>query len=144
MAVLWKLLYQPLKTLMAERAQRIAQGLDYSKEMESAKNAWTQTEAQMLNRAQTETQKIITAAQARAKEIESEARADAQKQIQDLVEMGKQTILRQQKQAEEELETKITNLVSIVAEKFLEKKVTAESDEQLIKKIFKSVWTNRR
>ena len=129
---LTRLLYQPLTTAMAARAERIRTGLAQADEArKAAEEAQARTQAQ-LGEARQQAQEILRQANAAAssmrEQIVNEARTEAQK----VIERGKVEIDRERQAAVDELRRMVGDVALLAATRVVERSLDSADSRRLI------------
>lgn len=134
-----KYVWPPLMEALEKRQKEIADGLANAekakKNLELAKSGASET----IRQAKAEAQRIIEEANKQRSLILDRANEEATLEKNRIVESAKTEIEAEKNKAREELRAEVIALAVAGAEKILDKKTDAESDQQLIRKIVDSL-----
>ena len=127
-----RLLYRPLTTAMATRAENIRAGLAAAEEAsKAAQEAQARTQAQ-LEEAKAQAQEILRQAQSAAntmrEQIVQEARAEAQK----VIERGQAEINRERQAAVDELRRMVADVAIQAATRVVERSLDNQDNRRLV------------
>ncbi len=134
-AVLYLFALKPLKTLMAERENKIAGGLEDAKgNAELIKKTKEEYDGVMI-KAKTEAHDIFQEGKHEAEVKKSEMLANAKNEVEKMIESGKKTLENEKNKMVEEAKNEIVSLVVMATEKLLESRVNESYDKEVVKQI---------
>ena len=133
--VLAKFAYKPLLKAMDDRRTKIVKDMDQAdharKEAEELKAEYVT----QLKNDKKEANDIIAKANAMAQELHDEALANAQKEREELLASGRQTVEIEKKKALLDVREQIIALSTEIAGRVLQEKLTSAEDQQLVARI---------
>jgi len=136
-SVLYWFAFKPLAKIMAERSNKIAQGLDDAKKAE-AKLEETKAE---FNKALAEAKKqanlILEKADSQAETKKAEMVVRAKEEIGQIINQEKQKMQAEKAATLKEIKKEVADLVAASVEKVLGEKVDLKKDKEIIKKLVK-------
>ena len=138
-AVLSKLLYKPILTMLEKRKKEIAEGLQLTEKMREEEEKFQQKKAKMLETTRKEAQDIIEEARKQAKEEEKEIIADAHKQVEQMMVKGKAEIESQREHMEKEVRQNAVELAVAMSKRLLTSVMSNEDKHKLIQKHIKEL-----
>lgn len=134
-----KWVWPPLMRALEQRQKEIADGLASAekakKNLELAKSG----AADALRQAKAEAQKIIDDANKQRSAILDKAAEEATEQKRRILEAAQNEIEAEKNKAREELRSEVIKLAVAGAEKILNKKVDAKSDQDMVRKIMETL-----
>lgn len=123
--VMWRWVYRPLMRKMDDRAKRISQGLEFSKEAdERLKNARAESE-RVINAARAEARTILEQTTVKAETLRREKMTQAKAEIEKVIAEAKEQIKSERAAAYVTLKQDLAQLVALATAK-----VAAEMDEK--------------
>ena len=135
--ILWRLLYRPLVTFLAERSQRIAEGL-YNAERYETKLKELETERRvLLAKAEDGARVLLNQASEQAEAVKRQARADAEFEAKMIRERAIREAAEEKQVMLTEVQHAAADLVVAAAEKVLRERVDTAADRQLIERALK-------
>ena len=136
-SVLYWFAFKPLAKIMAERSNKIAQGLDDAKKAE-VKLEETKAE---FNKALAEAKKqanlILEKADSQAEAKKAEMVVRAKEEIGQIINQEKQKMQAEKAATLKEIKKEVADLVAASVEKVLGEKVDLKKDKEIIKKLVK-------
>ena len=137
-------IWPPLISAMAERENRISQGLQAAErgrqELEQAKR---QADS-LLQQARTEASSIMAAAKEREQKILEEAHHKGEEERSRLIAQGEAELARQLAQAQATLRQEVVHLAVSCAERILKKEINAKAHQQLFDQFLAEVGRDGR
>ncbi len=136
--VLTAILYKPLVKLMADRAQKIKEGIENAEKADGMLKESNQIRHDMLKRTQAETQDMMEKARKSGEEVKTTIVQEAHAEADKIVKAGHNAIEMEKSKAVEELKAMTVPLIIKTAEKLLREKLDASKDAQLIEQALKT------
>lgn len=137
LAVLYWFAFKPLVKIMAERSNKISQGLDDAKKAEE-KLAQTKEEFnKALAEAKKQANSILEKAGQEAEVRKQQTIVKAKEEIGAVINQEKQKMQAEKAATLKEIKKEVADLVAISLEKVLGEKIDAKKDKEIIKKIVK-------
>ena len=130
-----KYVWPPLATIMRERRQAIAEGLEKAAAAESRLEQANEAAGQELEEAKKQAAELIAQAQNRARQIEEQARAKASEDAERIIAGARAEIDQEINRAREELRARVGALAVEGAEKILEASVDRKAHEAMLKQL---------
>lgn len=127
-----KLLFKPVKKLMDDRKQEIAELYEKAGEESGKAQALQREYSEKLAAARAEAARLLEGAQKQAEKRADAIVSDAQGQAGRLLEAAQRTIALEKAQAKTEVQTELTVLAATLAGKLLEADVTGEQQDKLL------------
>ncbi len=135
LVVLRIFLYKPILNMLAQRAKRVKEGLDAAEQsIEHAAQA-DQEVAQQLEQARQQSQTNIAKAQEAASRIQEEARSQARRDAEVLLERARSEIQLERDQAIAELRREFADLTVSAAEKVIGQSLDRQAHRRLIDEV---------
>lgn len=131
--LLKRFMYKPVLNILKKRENQIKEGLENAEEGQRKLEVATQKEIQILHKAQTQVDKIISDAKQDAEEIKAKANDSARKEAERMLEQARQNIEQEIKAAEERLTVRIGEIAISLLEKSLTG-IFGEKEQKLILK----------
>lgn len=135
--VLYRYAYKPTLALLNDRSSKIEKSLDDAKQIGEKLAAQEAEYKKIVAEARIEAQKIIDKAGIQAEEKREALLAKAKEEIGVIINKEKEKMLSEKAETMKELKREVSELVSLSLEKLIGEKVTAKSDQELIKNIIK-------
>ena len=133
-AICWKYIYPPMLSMMHEREQRIAEGLEAAKKaddsLEEAKLAFDKE----LNKAKEDAAEILEKANARASKIVSDASSKADLEAEKIMASASIAVENETNKAKEELRQQMSEIIIDTTQKILGEEISKEKHEEILKK----------
>jgi F-type H+-transporting ATPase subunit b len=123
-AALWYFLYTPVLKLLAEREEKIKQGLADAEAAATSRHTADTEKAEVLKGAHSEAQQVVARANAHADERAKALHAEAQEKIARDIAQAKMTADEIKLRAVKESEAEIAKLAFLGAEKVLRKELS--------------------
>ncbi len=133
--VLAKFAYKPLLKAMEDRRVRIVKDMDAADHARKEAEAMKVEYAKQLQNAKKEANDIVAQANAMAQQIRDEALTNAQKEREELLASGRETVELEKKKALLEVREQIIALSTEIAGRVLEQKLTSAEDQALVAKV---------
>lgn len=127
-----KFIWPPIVNALAQRKERIAQGLAAAERGHQEKALGEQRALEVMNEAKATAAEIVGQAQRRATDIIEEAKGDARAEGDRLVVAAQAEIQRETNRAREELREKVATLAITAAEKILQKEINVDTHRTLV------------
>ena len=134
--VLWLLnrsVFGPLKRKLTERREEIESGVAEAREAEKKLQKAKERKKEILENAQNQRQEILTKAREQAESIKANARTEAKQEAESIVANARKDIQQKRAQMKDEFRQYAGDLVVNTAEKLLDREVTKDDHEKLIK-----------
>jgi F-type H+-transporting ATPase subunit b len=129
---LTRLLYTPLSTAMAARAERIRSGLSAAEEAaKAAQEAQSRTEAQ-LDEARAQAQEILRQATATASAMREQLVSEARTEAQRVIDRGKAEIDRERQAVLDELRQLVAGVAIEAATRVVERSLDSSDNRRLV------------
>ncbi len=135
--VLRKWAFKPILRVLDERRQRIEDGLRLGEAMEAEKEKLDAAVTAELHKARIQADKIITSADAEAKQTLQSAEEAARKRADEIIAAAKDQIKHETNKERQRLEREVVQLVSELSEVVIQEKVDERKDAVLINKVLK-------
>ena len=132
-AICWRFIYPPMLSMMHEREQRIAEGLEAAKADDSLEEAKLMYDKE-LSKAKKEAAEIIEKANSRASQIVSNAKTKAEEEAEKIMTSANTTIESETNRAKEELRQQMSDIIIDTTKKILDEEISAEKHDDLLKK----------
>lgn len=130
--LLYRFLYKPILGVIDRRAAHIQTGLDRAKQAQQALAEANERAATILNQARQESQGIVTNANTTAQHIVEQARADADKQANDMINRAQAQIALERQRMAQELRSQVAELALLAASKVVEKNLDTPTQRNLV------------
>lgn len=128
-------LYKPLLRVLDERRKRIQEGLEASEEAKRRLAETEQEVARELDRARREGQELIAQAQQISARIQNEAREQARKDAEQLLERARNEIQLERDGAIAELRREFAELTITAAERVIKRSLDEKAHRDLIEEV---------
>ncbi len=128
--------YRPVLNMLAQRREKIAQGLEDARQAEEARGNAERDAQQVLLKAQQEANEIVRQAQARADEVAREIKAAAEKEAAEIRTGGGAEAQEIKAQALAELRGQVAALSIAAAEKLIRESLDEKRQRTLIAEFF--------
>ncbi len=142
--VLAKFAYKPLLKAMDDRRATIVKNLDAAdharKDAEDLKAQY----AQKIKDAKKEANDIVARANTMAQQLKDDAQAQAQKDREELLATGRQTVEMERKKALLEVREQIISLSTEIASRVLEQKLNTADDQALVEQITNQTLADKK
>jgi len=135
--VLYLFALKPLKKLMSERENKIAQGVDDAKSNAELIRQTKEEYAQVISKAREESHVMFQEGKKEAEIKKTEMLENAKLEVENMISNGKKLLETEKAKIIEEAKKEIVSLVVSATEKILEDKEEISLDEKTIKKISK-------
>lgn len=119
--LLWQFAFKPVVSTIEERQKKIADGLQYAKEMKESLAESERRQTEMLREAREEAQKIVAEARSTAESVAQRTQAEAAKQATETLDKAKETIERERKRMLAEVRGEVSRLVVQTSAKVLDR-----------------------
>lgn len=129
--LLKRFLFKPILLTLKKREDEIDKGLKNAEEGKKVLEEALEKEKDILSKARAESEKIISEANSRAAKKSEEALEKAKMDTQRLIDQAKESLERDRKDAEAELEERVTKLAIEILEKSLGK-ILSKKEQALI------------
>lgn len=129
--------FAPIKKVLAERQQKITQGLEDAQKAQSELMMAQQTSDEERAKARQEAQQIVAHAHEQSKAMITKAEADTQAKVERLVSDARTVIAKEKQAMEAEIQSKTVSIAVAVAEKILREKLDEKKDKVLIENSIK-------
>ncbi|MEO5366641.1 MAG: F0F1 ATP synthase subunit B [Magnetococcus sp. WYHC-3] len=127
-----RVLWNPLTRLMAERQERIAQGLKAAEHGREQEELAERRATERLREARREASDLIVLAHIRAKQITDAAHAEARRESSRLLGAAREEIALEARQAREVLRAELSALVLVGVERVLRREVDAAAHAEIL------------
>lgn len=127
-----RLLYRPLTTAMAARAERIRAGLASAEDAAKAAQEAEQRTAARLEQAKAQAQEILGQANASAQTMREQIVAEARAEAERVIERGRTEIERERRAAVDELRGMVGELAIQVAAQVVQKSLDTSENRRLV------------
>jgi F-type H+-transporting ATPase subunit b len=134
-----KYIWPPIVHALAERKDKIAEGLAAAERGHKEKELGQQRATELMKEAKVQAADIVSQAQRRATEIVDEAKRDAREEGGRLVTAAKAEIDQEMNRAREELRAKFSVVAIAAAEKILEKEIDPASHASIVDSFAKQI-----
>ncbi|MCH7511106.1 MAG: F0F1 ATP synthase subunit B [Chloroflexi bacterium] len=135
LVVLRIFLYKPILNMLAQRAQRVKEGLEAAEQSKEQAAQADQEVAQQLEQARQQSQTNIAKAQEAASRIQEEARSQARRDAEVLLERARSEIQLERDQAIAELRREFADLTVSAAEKVIGQSLDRQAHRRLIDEV---------
>ena len=142
--VLAKFAYKPLLKAMDDRRTKIVKDMDQADHARKDAEALKAEYVTQLKNAKKEANDIISKANAMAQELHDEALANAQKEREELLAFGRQTVEMEKKKALLDVREQIIALSTEIAGRVLQVKLDSAEDQKLVAKITDETLAERK
>jgi F-type H+-transporting ATPase subunit b len=139
-----KFIWPPLIQAMAERENRISEGLQAAERGRQELDQAKQQADRLLQQARVEASSITAAAREREQKILEEVRHEAEQERARIVAQGEAELARQLAQAQAALRQDVVNLAVSCAERILQKEINAKAHQQLFDQVLAEVGRDGR
>lgn len=137
--VMKKFLYKPVKRVLAEREEKLANQYRAADEAVASANAARQAYDEKLAHANTEADNIISEATASASRRSEKIVADARSKADEIIRQGELEAEMEKKKAQETIRREITEVSAAMAEKLLMREMDTNDHRQMIDEFLKDV-----
>ena len=135
LVVLRIFLYKPILNMLAQRAERVKEGLEAAEQSKERAAQADQEVAQQLEQARQQNQTNIAQAQEAANRIQEEARSQARSDAETLLERARSEIQLERDQAIAELRREFADLTVSAAEKVIGQSLDRQAHRRLIDEV---------
>ncbi|TSC63039.1 MAG: F-type H+-transporting ATPase subunit b [Parcubacteria group bacterium Gr01-1014_48] len=132
--VLKKFAFGPIKKVIAERANRIQEGLDNATRAETALTMAGEERSRVLAKAETEATDVIASAKKSGDALVLASKNAAEREAEEILAKTRARLIREQKEMEMAVNEKIVDTVLLGVTKVLQEEVNQERGEKIIKK----------
>jgi len=139
LAVLAKFAWGPLLKALESRQQSIRAALDDAQRAKQELERLEQESAQMMRKARSEAESIITATRADAERLREEMRQKARSEADGIVRNAEQQIQLETARALQQIRSEAVDLSVQIASKILQRNVSREDNERLIEETLSQV-----
>jgi F-type H+-transporting ATPase subunit b len=137
--LLKRFLYKPVLGMLEKRKNTIAEGLKQAEESRLALERTIEEEKKILTKAQDEAKKIIEESRSQAVEVSRKIEEDTKKQAERILIEAKEQISQEGKDMEQRLSEKVSLLAEGMLEKSLEGFFGEKEQKQIIEKAVKQI-----
>jgi F-type H+-transporting ATPase subunit b len=137
--LLKRFLYKPVLGMLQKRKDTIAEGLKQAEESRLALERTIEEEKKILTKAQDEAKKIIEESRSQAVEVSRKIEEDTKKQAERILIEAKEQINQEGKDMEQRLSEKVSMLAEGLLEKSLEGFFGEKEQKQIIEKVVKQI-----
>ena len=137
--IFWKWVLPPLVATLAERTQKIEEGLKNAEHMEIERKRFDEWKTAEMKKIRNEADNILRTTTDTANKIKQDTIVDAQSQASKLVEQAKANIESEKNQMIRQVKQEVATLVVAASEKILRSKVDSKKDHELISESIKYV-----
>ncbi len=127
-----KFIWPPIMNALNERRKTIADGLAAAAEGQRERERGHQDADQLIEQAKAQAQEIIARAEKRGTEVVAEAKQDAQTEGERIITAARGEIEMEANRAREELRTQVAQLAVAGAEQILSREVDAKTHEKML------------
>ena len=131
----WKFIWPPLLNTLEKRQKEIADGLSAAEKAKKNLELANANATDTIRQAKAEAQKIIDEANKQRSKIIDKAAEEADAEKSRILEQAQREIEAERNRAREELREQVVSLAVAGAEKILGREVNAKSDQVMLKKI---------
>lgn len=131
----WKVVWPALLTIMEEREQKIAEGLEAADKADKDLELAKRKAGEQLREAKQEAASLIEQANKRANQIVEEAKDAAKAEADRILVKAQADIEQEANRAKEELRGKVATLVTLGAEKVLGASIDENAHSELVNKL---------
>lgn len=135
--VLRRYAFKPIIKVMRERRETIDRGVNLGEQLEKEKEDLDSKVEELLAKARTEADQIISSAEEAARQTVRAAETTARDKADGIVSDAQTRIEQEAKRVRAKLEEEIVDLISDATEAIIEEKVDAKKDAQLINRVLK-------
>lgn len=128
-------LYRPVLNMLDRRAQRVREGLEAAEQSKERASQSEQEVAQQLDAARSQGQSLIAQAQETANRVQEEARDQARREGETLLERARGEIQLERDQAIAELRREFADLTVNAAEKVIGQSLDRDAHQRLIDEV---------
>lgn len=132
--VFWKWVVGPLGKALADRQNRIEEGLKNADLMQSEKKKFEEWKMNEMKKVRSEADHILRTTTDTANQVKQQTIVEAQKQAAKTIEQAKSSIESEKAQMMKEAKTELATLVVAASEKILKSKLDSRQDHELINK----------
>ena len=130
--VLYKIAYKPIIKVIEERRHTVENSLQTAKEIEQAKQEFTEHQKLIINDARSKAESIIQEGQTQAKAIINDAETQARERVTQMIKEAEARIEQSANDARGQIRHEIVELVALATEQVLGEKLDKQKDESLI------------
>ena len=134
-----KFVWPPIVAALAERKQKIAEGLAAAERGQHEQELGQQRAKSIMQEAKQQAAEILNQANKRAAEIVEEAKGDGNQERERIIHAAQAEIDQETNRAREELREKVAVLAVAAAEKILQKEIDAASHKGLVESFAKQI-----
>jgi F-type H+-transporting ATPase subunit b len=138
-AVLYKLVYQPLLKVMNERTEKIEKGLADAKKSQEQLEKAEKIREEKIQEAKKEARQILEKMQALAETNKEQTIEKSKKEAQEVIKKAKEAIETEKGKMLKEVRQEIGELTGLALEKILEEKNDKDFDKKIIEKTIKEI-----
>jgi F-type H+-transporting ATPase subunit b len=137
--ILTKLLYKPILNMLEKRKKEIEEGLKLTVKMREDEEKFEQKKLKMLETTRKEAQGIIDEARKQAGEEAREIITDAHKDVEQIVQKGKEDAQAARVEMEKDVRRESVELAVAMSKRLLSKVLSSEDQHRLIAKNIKEL-----
>lgn len=133
LAILYKFLYKPVLKVLDDRKQEVANNLSQAEGSRKQAEEMFANYKLQLEEATRQAAEIVNNANKSAEEAKNQVMAQAREEAAAISEKAQQEIIREKEKAMKEVRDEIANLAVLAAGKVLEKSITKEDHDKMLK-----------
>lgn len=134
--VLWRFLYRPLLTLLAERRRKVEESMAEAEAITRGKKEADETVAREMKRAQEKAKQVIERAMQDAEKVKTDMTKKAEAEATRIVERAKKEMGAEREKIMNEIRRDAAELAVMAAEKIVKKEINAERHAALVDEVF--------
>ncbi len=140
--VLGKFAWKPLLQALQSREQEIADSLKKAEEAKKDAERMMQENKLAMDKASTETARLIAEGRAMAEQLKSDIVAKANESAKKLIDQAKDEITREKESAMAQLRSEVADLSISVAEKILDESLDGAKQKKMVDKVLQQLQKN--
>jgi len=144
LAVLARFAWGPLLKALESRQQSIRAALDDAQRAKQELERLEQESTQIMRKARSEAEAIITASRADAERLREEMRQKARAEAEGIVRNAGQQIQLQTRQALQDIRQEVADVAVMIASKLIERNLAKEDNDRLITETLKQIELSRQ
>ncbi|OGH90746.1 MAG: ATP synthase F0 subunit B [Candidatus Magasanikbacteria bacterium RIFOXYC2_FULL_39_8] len=138
-AIVWFLILKPLTSKLEERKKLIDDSLDKAKEIETNFETSEKKYQEKLDEAKAEANKVIEQAHAEGKQLGDSMKTQAKVEVEKLVEQAKKHIAAEKDTMFEDIKKEAASMIVLALEKVLGEKMDSEKDKKIIEESLRNL-----
>lgn len=137
--ILNKLVFKPVLKMLAEREEKIRQGVENAEKAKFMVQESNEVRADILKNAKSESLQIIDSAKKSAENLKMDILGKANEEAEKIISAGNTVIEAEKTRAGKEIQSKVAEMVVAAAEKILKEKIDDKKDFEMVEATLKEM-----